>query len=79
MINTYKDINLAKLKILEMITEWERWGYEYYIDIENKNGFYYSIKVREVSEWNDYSEEENKTKNNSNIIFFNNLKKNIEN
>lgn len=87
MIDIYKDNNSAKIRINELVAYWEDKGYQYYIDndyYENKyplmlnNCFYCSIKVREVSEWLNYSEDKEDVKNNSKIIFFNNFKKSID-
>lgn len=87
MIDTYKDYISAKIRINELVTYWEENGYQFFIDndyYENKyplmlsNCFYCSIKVREVSEWQDYSEVKENIQNNSNVIFFNNFKKSID-
>lgn len=87
MFDVCKDITSAKLKLLDLIAYWEERGYYYYIDndyFKNKypfmidHCFYCSIKVREVTEWESYTEDKIETKNNSNIIFLNNFKKTIE-
>lgn len=87
MLDIYNNDISAKLRINELVSYWEEKGYQYYIDndyYDNKyplilnNCFYCSIKVREVSDWKNYSEEKESCKNKSNIIFFNNFKKTIE-
>ena len=87
MLDVYKDNISAKIRINELVSYWEERGYQYYIDNDyynNKyplilnNCFYCSIKVREVSEWCNYSEDKKDIKNNSNIIFFDNFKKSID-
>lgn len=87
MLDIYKDIISVKLRINELVSNWEEKGYQYYIDNDfynNKyslsfnNCFYCCIKERDVSEWTNYMENKNDIKNNSNIIFLNNFKKSVD-
>ena len=81
MIHTFNNITEAKLKLYDLISLEEERGRPYFVDndfFENKYPFsanlkYYSIKVRDVSEYEKYSEEKynkNKSKDELKIIYF---------
>ncbi len=80
MIHIFNDIVSAKLKLYEMISLEEERQRSYFVDndfFDNKinmstNLKYYCIKIRDVSEWKKYSEEEEKEEfENSKVIFLN--------
>lgn len=83
MIHIFDNIDSAKLKLLDMVNTERYRRRPYYVDNDfykneftcNFTGMYYCIKVREVSEYTKYSEENAKEKEKSNIIFFENYKK----
>lgn len=83
MIHFYNNILSAKQKLFEMIQLEEERGRAYFVDndfFNNKYPFginlkYYSIKVRDVSEFEKYSEEESIEKENQKIIYLQNFKK----
>lgn len=81
ILNTYKDLNSAKIKLYDMISlEIER-NRPYFVDndfYDNKYNIstklkYFCIMQREITEWEKYSLEKTEIKNN--IIYFNNFKK----
>lgn len=77
MIHFFNNIDSAKIKLYEMIQLEEERQRPYFVDndfFDNKYNMstklkYYCLKVREVSEWNNFSEEERKKDNK--IIYFN--------
>lgn len=79
MINIYNNIDSAKLMLYQMIQLEEERKRPYYVDndfYKNKYGLvtnlkYMRIKVREVSDWETYSEVE---KENNNILYMKNYK-----
>lgn len=83
MIHFYDNINSAKLKLYDMISLEEERQRPYFVDNDFFNNKYntsaklkyYCIKVRDVSDWTDYSEEKMNSENHNKIIYFNNLKK----
>lgn len=83
MIHFYDNIYSAKQKLYEMIQLEEERQRPYFVDndfFDNKyslvgNLKYFLIKERDVSDWENYSEEGTKIKNDNKIIYFNNLKK----
>lgn len=87
MIHFFNSINSTKLKLYEMIQLDEERQRAYFVDNDffvNKYNIstklkYYSIRVREVSEWEKYSEEEIGELEDNKIIFLNDYKKNIDN
>ena len=81
ILNTYNDLNSAKIKLYDMISlEIER-NRPYFVDndfYDNKYNIstklkYFCIMQREITEWEKYSLEKTEIKNN--IIYFNNFKK----
>ena len=87
MIHFFSDITSAKIKLYDMIQLEEERQRPYFVDndfFENKykmvgNLKYYCIKVREVSEWINYSEEKSKNVNTNKIIYIDNFKKVLTN
>lgn len=85
MVHFFDNINSAKIKLYEMLQLEEERQRPYFVDndfFDNKYNSssklkYFSIKVREVSDWKQYSEEKEGEIKDNNIIFFNNYKKNI--
>ena len=83
MLQTFKDIDLAKIKLYEMISYEEEQQKPYFVDndfYDNKYNIstklrYFCIRVRDVTDWEKYSEE--KEIQQSNIIYFNNFKKQL--
>lgn len=83
MIHFYDNIYSAKQKLYEMIQLEEERQRPYFVDndfFDNKyrlvgNLKYFLIKERDVSDWENYSEEVTKMKNDNKIIYFNNFKK----
>ncbi len=81
MIHIYNNIDSTKLMLYEMITLEEERRRPYYVDndfYKNKYGLvsnvkYMRIKVRDVTEWETYSEIDNED-NISNIIYLKNSK-----
>lgn len=84
MVHFFDNIYSAKSKLYEMLQLEDERQRPYFVDnnfFDNKYNIssklkYYSIQVREVSEWEKYSEEEEGEINN-NIIFLNNYKKSL--
>lgn len=84
MVHFFNNINSAKAKLYEMIQLEEERERPYFVDndfFDNRYNIstklkYYSIKIREVSEWKKYSEEEigEELKDNK-IIYLKNCKK----
>ncbi len=83
MIHIYNNIDSAKSMLYQMIQLEEDRRRPYYVDndfYKNKYGLvsnvkYMRIKVRDVSDWETYSEEEiEKEENKSNIVYLNNYK-----
>lgn len=80
MIHFYNDIDIAKFELYDMISLEEERGRPYYVDNDFFNNTYnmstklkyFCIKEREVSEWEDYSETNEKQENK--IVFFQNFK-----
>lgn len=87
MIHFFNNIDSAKLKLYEMLDLEEERHSPYFVDndfFNNKYNIstklkYYCIKEREVSEWQNYSEEKNKKENDNKIIFLNNYKRLLTN
>lgn len=84
MIHFYDNITSAKLKLYDMVSSDEERGRQYYVDndfFNNKYPFsnslrYYCIKVRDVSDFEVYSEEKAKEEDSKKIVYlFNNFKK----
>ena len=83
MIHFYNNINSAKQKLYEMIQLEEERDRPYFVDndfFDNKHNIsaklkYYCIKVREVEEWENYSEEKYLAQEKNKIIYFNNYLK----
>lgn len=83
MIHFFYNIDCAKVKLYEMIGLEEERQRPYFVDndffcnkYENSAKLkYYSIKTREVSEWEKYSEEKNDKENTNKIIFLDFSKK----
>lgn len=85
MIHFYDNIFSAKQALLQMVQLEEERGRPYFVDNDffnnkyscNLNLKYYCIKVRDVSEFEKYSEEKIKTKEKkeNNVIYFENLEK----
>jgi len=78
-LNTYKTIEEAKRKIIEIVNTEEKRNRPYFIDndfFENKypsklsNSKYFMIQERFVSCWKKYEEISAKEKNKDNIIYF---------
>lgn len=84
-LGTYKDITSAKKAILNLVKFEEEKNNMYFVDndfFQNKYCYasclkYMCIKEREVSDWNNYSEENISGKIN-NIIYLKNITKNID-
>lgn len=82
MIHFFNDIEIAKLKLYDMISLEEERERPYYVDNDFfKNTYnmsiklkYFCIKEREVSEWENYSETNEKKEENK-IVFFQNFKR----
>jgi len=85
ILDTFKNLNSAKLKLSEMISLEEERVRPYYVDNDffiNKYSHigrlkYFCIKERTVSEWEKYSEEKANIEN-SKIIYLNNYKKVVD-
>lgn len=83
MIHFFNNIESAKIKLYDMIQLEEDRQRPYFVDNDFFNNKYntstklkyYCIKEREVSEWQNYSEEKSNQENNNKIIFLNNYKK----
>ena len=83
MIHFYDNINDAKIHLYDMINLEEERGRPYFVDndfFNNKyknclNLKYYCIKVREVSDFEVYSEKSSIKDECNNILYFNNFKK----
>lgn len=83
MLHIFSNIYSAKTKLYEMTQLEEERQRPYYVDndfYKNKhimvgNLRYFCIKEREVSEWQNYSEEKTTTEDTDKIIYFNNYKK----
>ena len=84
MIHFFDNILSAKQQLYEMIQLEEERGRHYFVDNDffdnkypnNLNLKYYCIKVRDVSEFSKYSEEEHLTKEKNKIVYFQNYKNN---
>lgn len=84
MIHFFNNILSAKQKLFEMIQIEEDRGRPYFVDNDffnnkypcNINLKYYCIKVRDVSDFDVYSEEKSNTKEKNKIIYFQNYKNN---
>lgn len=80
MLQIFNDIDLAKIKLFDMISLEEQRNRPYFVDndfYDNKYNIsiklkYFCIKEREVTEWEKYSEEKEIEQNN--IIYFNNFR-----
>lgn len=83
MLQIFNDIDLAKIKLFDMISLEEQRNRPYFVDNDFYNNKYnisiklkyFCIKEREVTEWEKYSEEKEIEQNN--IIYFNNFKKRL--
>lgn len=82
MIHIYDNLYSAKTKLYEMVNLEEERERPYFVDndfFENKYNLavklkYFCIKEREVSEWIQYSKENEERQENNNIIFLKNYK-----
>lgn len=82
MIHFYDNIDSAKQKIYEMIQLEEERQRPYFVDNDFFNNRYrlvgnlkyFLIKVRDVSEWENYSEEELQKVTDNKILYFNNYR-----
>lgn len=82
-IHTFNNITSAKLKLYDMISLDEERGRAYFVDNDFYNNKYpcsnslkyYCIKVRDVSDYEIYSEEKSKKEDDNKIIYFLNFKK----
>ncbi len=82
MIHFFNDIDSAKIKLYEMIQLEEERQRPYFVDndfFNNKYNIstrlkYYCLKIREVSEWENYSEEKVQNNNENKILYFCNYK-----
>ena len=87
MLDIYNNLELAKLRVNQLVANWEEKGLNYYIDnkyFENKYNFitykyvfYCQIKCREVTEWETVENFEDKNINSNNIVFLQNYKKSL--
>lgn len=83
MIHFYNNITSAKLKLYDMISLDEERGRPFYVDNDFFNNKYscsncikyYCIKVRDVSDFDIYSEEKARDENDKKIIYLSNFKK----
>ena len=83
MLQTFNDIDLAKIKLYEMVSFEEERQKPYFVDndfYDNKYNIstklrYFCIRVRDVTEWEKYSEENEIQQ--SNIIYFDNFKERL--
>ena len=83
MIYIYNNIESAKLKLYQMTQLEEERQRPYFVDndfFRNKYNMvgklkYFCIKEREVSEWENYSEEKSKKEFDNKILYFCNYKK----
>lgn len=83
-LKSYDSLEQAKIELYEMVNLCEERSRPYYVDndfFNNKYNLatklrYFCLKEREVTEWEKYSEENSKKNvyNNSNIIFFRDIK-----
>lgn len=89
MIHIFDNLDNCKLKLYDMLSLEDERQRPYFVDndfFHNKYHFesklsYYCIKVRDVSNWISYSEEDELQDNifNNKIIYFENLKKHLTN
>lgn len=85
MIHTFTDILSAKIKLNDIVSIEEERGRPYFVDNDFFNNkfshcsdlYYLSILERDVSDWNKYSENQEKNREKEKIIFMNNFKKNL--
>ena len=85
ILDTFNNISEAKLKLYEMISLEEERGRPYFVDNDffnnkyscNINLKYYCIKVREITNFEKYSEEKCKIEENKKIIYMLDYKKQI--
>lgn len=83
MLHFYDNITSAKLKLYDMISLDEERGKAYYVDNDFFNNKYssssclkyYCIKVRDVSDFDVYSEEKAMDENEKKIVYLFNFKK----
>lgn len=83
ILQTFDNITSAKIQLFDMVSLEERRGRPYFVDndfFENKynvaiNLKYFCLKVRDVTEFKPYSEEEEKNNKNDNKIIFCNFSK----
>lgn len=81
-LHVFNDIDLAKIKLFDMISLEEERQRPYFVDnkfFNNKYNItrklkYFCIREREVSKWKNYSGDDTKE---NNIIYFNNFKKQL--
>ena len=83
VLDTFTDIDLAKIKLYDMVSLEQQRNRPYFVDNDFYDNIYnistklkyYCIRVREVTEWEKYSEEKQANKNN--ILYFNNFRKQL--
>lgn len=83
MIHFFNNIDSAKIKLYEMIQLEEERQRPYFVDnnfFDNKYNIstklkYFCIKSREVSEWQNYSEEKMEREDDNKILYFNNYRR----
>lgn len=79
ILDSFNNIENAKLKLLDMILLEEERNRFYFVDNDffnnkypfNANGKYFCIKERDVTVWQNYSEKNNNIKEEKIINFFN--------
>lgn len=84
ILDTFDNIDTAKLKLIDMISLEEERSRFYFVDNDffnnkypfNCNGKYFCIKEREISTWQNYTERNKKDINVDKIINFYNFYKN---
>lgn len=86
ILDTFKTLDSAKVKLLEMIYLEEERSRPYFVDNDffyNKYSYvgklkYFCIKERNITEWEKYSEDKTNIENVNNIFYINNYKKAID-
>lgn len=86
ILDTFKTLDSAKVKLLDMISLEEERQRPYFVDNDffiNKYSYagrlkYFCIKERNVTEWEKYSKEKSDIENKNKIIYINNFKKVID-
>ena len=83
ILDTFTNIDLAKIKLYDMVSLEQQRNRPYFVDNDFYDNIYnistklkyFCIRVREVTEWEKYSKE--KESQQSNLIYFDNLKKRL--